>query len=228
MKTAFIGMVGLSLANIAAAQTINIGNVSNAFSSGLGAFTGTLSYVPQTSSLGVLSITLTNTSPEANGGFITGFVFDVAGADPLGAGTLATTTNSSFLNTGNEPGNPYGTFDAGAALGASFLGGGSPNVGIAIGASATFTFNITAFDAGSLTSASFLGTEAEPGFIVRLRGFNNGGSDKVPAWVRTPTGGGGQGGGATVPLPSAALAAGGTLLLTLGAGAMSRRRRAQQ
>ena len=69
------------------------------------------------------------------------------------------------------------------SLSGTWLGGGAPQPGIAIGNTETFTFNVTATDAASLTEGSFLEGPYAFDFVVRFRGLNNGGSDKVP----TPT-----------------------------------------
>ena len=115
-------------------------------------------------------------------------------------------------------GNPFGSFEAGAALGGKFLGGGSPSNGIAVGDEATFVFNVTGADAADLTVEDFLGQTSagnqdnSASFLVRFRGINFGaGSDKVPGTT------------VAVPLPPAVW----TGLATLGlAGFASIKRRA--
>ena len=81
-------------------------------------------------------------------------------------------------------------------MGGDWLGGGSPNAGIANGVTGTFTFKITATDAASLTPYDFIGamnTSQLADFVVRVKGIPgpNGTtlSDKVPALVvPLPTG----------------------------------------
>ena len=46
-----------------------------------------------------------------------------------------------------------------------------------------FTFTVAATDAASLTASSFLNGPYQYDFIVRFRGFQPNGSDKVPAMV---------------------------------------------
>ncbi|MEQ9616616.1 MAG: hypothetical protein RLN60_01130 [Phycisphaerales bacterium] len=152
---------------------------------------------------GELTITIDNTTPMAVGGFLTGIIFNIQSMDPGAAGTLASSSNPNFLNTPNANGQPFGTnFDAGAALGANWEGGGTPSFGVAIGDSATFVFSIFASDADLLTDTSFSTPGIEdPSFIVRFRGGID--SDKVPA----------------NPAPGA------VALLGLGGLAASRRRR---
>jgi hypothetical protein len=102
----------------------------------------------------------------------------------------------------NESGSPFGTFDFGAALGGDFLGGGSPTDGIAVGDSRTFAFNVTGSDADAIGAGDFV----SDGFLVRFRGFEDDGSDKVP--------------GRIVPTPAAVIAG----LALLGLVGIQRRR----
>jgi hypothetical protein len=91
-----------------------------------------------------------------------------------------------LLGTGTNDvsGVPYGQFDFGAALGGDFEGGGNPNDGIAVGDTATFTFTFSGTSLDTLTASSFLnefstGQQQSAAFLVRFRGFNDEGSDKV-------------------------------------------------
>lgn len=171
----------------------------SASTDGLGAYSGTASFDVTGATTGVLTVMLTNVSPPANGGKITGVVFNLASADANAAAVLTGATHP-FLNTGAESASPFGVFEAGAALGGSWLGGGSPNAGISVGMTGTFTFSVSATDAAELSAGDFL----SDGLVVRFRGFANGGSDKVPA----------------VPAPAA-----GVMLGLLAAGVAVRRRR---
>lgn len=147
----------------------------------LGTFTGSIDYTYGSGNNGALIITLTNTSAAANAGLITGFVFNIDSADAEACAVLDDATHP-FQDTQGGSAVPFGSdFDAGAALGGSFLGGGSPNAGIAVGATGTFTFQVIASDASSLTASSFINGPYAFDFIVRFKGFANGGSDKVPA-----------------------------------------------
>lgn len=158
----------------------------------IGAYSGTLSY---DADAGLLSVSLTNTSPADNGGFITGFVFNLA--DDLPPLTLALDAASAapFQFVTNESGSPYGTFDYGAALGGNLLGGGNPTGGIAVGQTRVFNFQVSGAPP-SMSAASILaGGNGDPDgsdypFLVRFRGFDDDRSDKVP--------------GTLVPLPAAA------------------------
>lgn len=170
------------------ASILNIASDNANSAEGLGSFTGTIQYTTDSpfSTTGTLMISLTNTSDASNGGYITGFLFNIASQDNNASATLSNTPEPThaFQNcSGNGlNGQPFGNpFDAGAALGGMYLGGGNPNGGIAVGATGTFYFTVSASDAGILTAESFVtGGGYAFDFIVRFRGFENGGSDKVP------------------------------------------------
>ena len=207
-------VVGVMLGSGLAVQAGSIDIFSDDANStgGLGSFTGSLAYeFDPIADLGFLTITLTNTSDPDNGGYITGFVFNIASADD---DAFATFTSGSHpfenLTDGGLRAEPFDTFDAGAALGGAFLGGGSPTEGIAVGDTGIFEFDVMAFDAADLTALSFLtGGQYEFNFIVRFKGFENGDSDKVPATI--------------IPLPPG-LALGGLGLLGAMFGARRMRR----
>jgi len=176
----------------------------------LGAYSANLKY----DTTGMLWVSLANLSPLANGGTITGFVFNINGDASASYVPILSDTFAN-LNGGSVNAAPFGEFEHGAAIGGNFLGGGSTNSGIAVGDSRTFKFNVTGIDAGSLAAADFfseLSTGTGAGadyqtFVVRLRGFEDDGSDKVP--------------GTMIPSP-AAFGAGLSLLACLG---LTRRRR---
>jgi hypothetical protein len=166
----------------------------------LGAFTGTFEYTPVDATSGIVEILLNNTSPPDNGGFLTALAFNI----PDGATVTGATVDSSintfevvlggpgFSNSVNA--SPYGHFDIGAGVGSPWEGGGPPANGIPVSSFATFTFNLTGTGLGSLTTANFLSTLSDVGtsgqtpeeFITRFRGFEDGGSDKVPNGPGTP------------------------------------------
>lgn len=121
------------------------------------------------------TITMTNTSPAANGGFLTAVAFN------LTPGTVVnnfTTTNANFNLFGPSPtgwtGNvaPDGTrTHLISATGNDYNGGGSPNGGTPTGATVTFTLTLASLNGN--TEASVFNS-----ILVRMRGFQNGGSDK--------------------------------------------------
>lgn len=166
-------------------------------------FFAELEWVYDGGSNGTLTLDLTNTTPGSVGGFLTGVLFNIDSADGAATASLFSTTDPDFLNTGPDSGAPFGMFDAGASLGGSWLGGGTPSAGIAIGATETFVWKVTAVDANALAAADFsLEGSSAYNFLARFRGLGDGRSDKVP-----------------VPTP------GSFALLSLGALAGLRRRR---
>jgi hypothetical protein len=151
-----------------------------------------------------LTVTLKNTSPAANGGFITGFVFNNPDDAITGISKVSFDPSEfELLNSSNAvSASPFGQFDFGAALGGAFLGGGSPNDGIPVGETGTFVFKATGTGVGNLTFEDFVNelsvakekkkkdekkkvTDDEEEdtslqfFAVRFKGFEDGKSDKV-------------------------------------------------
>lgn len=189
------------MGNTANADIINIVADTDNSTEGLGNFTGTLQYDYLVGNMGLLTVMMTNNSDESNGGWITGFIFNFATSDENAVAELADATHP-FENAPGQNGAPYGDpFMGGAALGGNWQGGGDPSLGIGVGESGTFSFDINATDADLLTAGSFLQGPYDFNFLVRFRGFENEGSDKVPA----------------VPAPGA--------LALLGLGALAQRRR---
>ena len=129
------------------------------------------------------TITLTNTSPGANGGFLTAAAFN------LTPGTTVnnfTTTNANFNLFGPSPtgwtGNvsPDGTrTHLLSATGNDYNGGGNPSGGVATGSSVTFTLTLASLN--GTTEASILNS-----LLIRQRGFQDGGSDKDAIVTEVP------------------------------------------
>ena len=179
---------------------------------GLGSFVGDLSYSYGAGDpFATLTIELTNTSPEANGGYLGAFAFLLP--DPV-AMTISsfTTSNSDFslyyptggviappyTDWGNEPG--ISKYTAAASIGTSWTGLGAPYRGIGIGETAQFTFGITG-DHLDFTNADF--TSPINFMAVHFTGFPDWAIDKVTAL---------PGGDSSAPVPEP-----GTMLL-LGCG----------
>src|SRR5262249_23276367 len=82
---------------------------------GLGKFDGTFDYTPVDANHGTLSITLKNTSPAANGGYLTAFVFNNPGQHITGATLWSSNLHFHLLGgptfNNGVPGTPYGQFD---------------------------------------------------------------------------------------------------------------------
>lgn len=160
---------------------------------GLGSFEGSLSYSASSATAATLTVVLTNTSPAANGGYLDAFVFNNPGNYISGVSLLSGSASgfSVFGGPGYSngiPGVPFGQFDIGATTGNAFLGGGAPSGGMLPGVTGTFYFSLTGSGLNGLNEQSFMdalssGTGAGEGyqpFVVRFRGFEDGGSDKVP------------------------------------------------
>lgn len=190
----------------------------------LGSLSGYLSYNPVNSNTADLTISLLNTSPAANGGYLTAFAFNnpgnaitgvrldhspaTAGFQILGASSGGKHAPPSFQDTISAP--PFGRFDLGAATGNSFLGNGgsSGNRGLAPGQSVTFNFAFTGNHLDDLTVLSFVTAlsdqSKDPQFLVaRFRSFNNGASDKVPGIATGPV--------TSTPIPSTLILLGSAL-----------------
>ncbi len=196
-------VAALGVSTSASADAINIFADTGNSTEGVGDFSGMLTYDFVLGDMGVLTVDLTNDIDAGFGGFLTGFIFNFGSSDKDASAVLTSTTNAFFLDAQNQSGAPFGDpFVGGAALGGDWLGGGDPLTGIGPSDSGTFTFDITATDADSLSAASFLEGPYDFNFLVRFRGVGPDGelSDKVP-----------------VPAPGA--------LALLGLGALAQRRR---
>jgi hypothetical protein len=212
----FIAMVAtFASAAVASAAPITFSGDTANSESGLGNFTGSLDY-SYSAGVGTITIDLTNTS-GANGGYLTAFAFNL----PSGYGSLTVSMNyigpggTSFGLLGGNPNvpndinvQPFGDADIGASTGGGWQGSGPPQNGLGVGQSGTWTFTLSGDDdyLSALTATGIFNTLTQPqggsetdNFLVRFRGFTNGGSDKVPAGP----GDDGSGGGGGDPDPNA-------------------------
>jgi MYXO-CTERM domain-containing protein len=191
------------IAGAAHASTVHF--VSNPGLEGLGAFTGSMNWTYLGDSAGTLVVTLTNTSPVENGGYLTGFVFNAVHNVELKVLYDEATPDRDDVADVNA--HPLGIFDHGAAIGGDWLGGGQPwGSGVGVGQTFAFTFDVRgqAELLSTLVAHDFFDESDGWGFAARFRGFDDDGSDKVTA---------------SLPAPGAAA------LLGLGALASRRRRR---
>jgi hypothetical protein len=215
--------------------------------SGPGYLTGTVAVDNISTTQAVIQITLTNTSPVANGGFITGFAFN----DPNSSSKGNISTVSGFTQSYAPPGAPppntmqliggpsynnsisgasFGSFDLGAAVGGNLLGGGAPQPGIEVGQTGTFEFTVTGSHLNNLTAQGIMSALSHhpkgggpAALLVRFRGFKDGDSDKVVAGVVKPPPPPPPPPPGVIPAPPSAVLAGlalGTCLL----GRLTRRR----
>ncbi|MBX3409401.1 MAG: hypothetical protein KF859_05895 [Phycisphaeraceae bacterium] len=203
----------LIAASAAHADTININGDpigSPNFPNGQGNYTGTLTFTALGVNSATLAVSLTNTSPGGDG-YLTGFVMlnnaDWSHVSVSLAGSPQI-SNTNFQNTGGPEGaGSFGSFRGGAALSGNFLGNGNPANGVAVGGTITATFNISGTGVGSMSASDFVTPiSGNAQFVVRFRGFADGGSDQVPG----------------IPTPGTAMLAG------LGALVATQRRRAQR
>jgi len=203
---------------------------------GLGFYSGTLDYVASSSTNASLTLQLTNLASTSAGGNITAVAFNLPTESGVTFSGLSSTGPTgfvqlgSYVDTNSINASPIGYFDFGSALAnsngmgtPSWIGGGSPNSGIAVNSSGTFVFNFTGSNLDTLSTLSFVNavapgySEGPPEFIaVRFKGFTNGLSDKVGGFdpVNPPA----------VPVPASAW----LLLSGLGGlGVLSRRKAAK-
>lgn len=182
---------------------------------------GTLTF---NSGTGALTVSLTNTSPAANGGFLTAIAFEnpsevgitgvTGGAQPTGFAFIGDATGDTISVS------PFGTADWGSsATGGEWLGGGTPD-GLEPGEAGVFNFTLSGPGLASVTEAELLA-----GLLIRFRGFNDGTSDKdIVTGEDGPTD---EGADVIIETPepaSVALLATG-LLLVMGSAAVRRLRR---
>jgi len=190
--TAALVSTCVTTAGVAKADFVELTSDSAHSTEGLGSFSAKLELVDS-----LLTLTLSNTSPTANGGYLTGFVFNGAGGATASLNLGLSSANvSKFVDLGpTEAANPFGHFEFGAALGGNWSGGGSPKKGIGDGETGTFVFNVGDTDTSSPLSVYDFVTDGGVGasnehfgygFLVRFRGFEDGGSDKVPGLFTKP------------------------------------------
>ena len=105
-----------------------------------------------------LTLQVTNTTPTAEGGYLTGLCFNV---DKTGdTAVLASSSNGYYKDLctstqSNALSNPFGTYHDGAGLGGTFGGTGNLNCGTAAGKTDTYVFNVKGSNCPSLPTADF-------------------------------------------------------------------------
>jgi hypothetical protein len=177
---------------VSSASVLAITSNGSLSTEGLGAFTGTLDYNFIGGNTGTLQVSLANTTPGTIGGYITAFMFRT----PTDLGSFSSSLTASDYpmmtnipaGTSGAPWNGTGSWMGGAGINGSWLAGGSPEGGVAVGSTGHWTFTITGANASMLDSDSFVSGDdvSDPyAFIVRFRGMalpdGSDGSDKVPA-----------------------------------------------
>lgn len=176
--TVVLTVVASANAAVSTAHWLPCGSSEGPNSKGLFYSTVTYSYV--SGSTATVSVDLSNTTLPANGGYITGLAVNMqSGVTGM---SFVSCTNANFLAVSAFTAPPFGSFTAGGALGANWIGGGSPNGGIAVGSSAIFTFNITGSSAvlAAMSAESVFGPNSDGNAMaVRFRGGVGDWSDKV-------------------------------------------------
>lgn len=147
---------------------------------GLGSFEGDFSYSYTSDTTATIDVSLTNTSPEDNGGYLTSFAFLFPETASYTDVTFSSSNENFSLLDGSISAPPYDDFDLGGSSTSNWLAGGSPEGGIFVGDFATFTFSLLGEGFLGLDEQSFFNA-GDPWFVARFRGFLDGGSDKVPA-----------------------------------------------
>ncbi|MBL9140779.1 MAG: hypothetical protein JNK53_02830 [Phycisphaerae bacterium] len=178
IAASFVAVAGTASAGFSTAQYAGSNGLEN-----MGAFTASVTYDYTSGPVAALSVTLTNTTSLSFGGYITALALQGANGSTVSAMTSSSSAAFNALS-GPVSVSPFGDFQAGASTSGSWTGGGAPQSGLGIGASATFTFNVTG-SAGvlsSMTAATALSPSNGAGLAVRFRGMDNGGSDKVLAY----------------------------------------------
>jgi hypothetical protein len=157
---------------------------------GIGSFVGSMTWSYLGSGSGLLEISLTNTTDASVGGYITGFMFNVAPSSL--AVQLTSAPNGLWQGLQGASANPFGVFDFGASLGGGFEGGPQPSHGIATGATGVLKFAVSGSAPAlqGLSAMSFFDAVGGHAAIARFRGFGNGSSDKVVAAQLTVPGAG--------------------------------------
>lgn len=146
----------------------------------IASFHGLLTYAYVGGSAASISIQIDNTTALALGGYVTAIAIN---PEPGFTGiAFVSCTNANFGGL-PSPVNaaPWGDFEAGAGVGASWIGGGAPQCGIAAGTGALFSFSLSGSAAylGSLTAEDVLDPD---GYALAIRfrgGAGNDWSDKV-------------------------------------------------
>ncbi len=176
-------------ASTASGDTIQITSNNAASSNGLagsyGGFTGSVTYDFLGGTSARLSITLTNTSQF--GGWLTAIAFDgPAGTSDWMFDEMSSSGLSDGWNdlTGPISVSPFHYRSFGASTSGDWLGGGSPETGLAAGDSATWVFQGST--TGGVSAMDFLTPNDGQNLLFRFRGFSNGASDKLPATPVAP------------------------------------------
>ena len=166
-----------------------------------------------------LNLDLTNLSDPSNGGYITGLLLNLPTGNTFNDTSSDTHLLALLPSNHGYNGAPYGRFDYGYALKGNFLGGSKPDDGIAVGNTGHFEFsdwsNAENFDIQDAFLNLATLDENDTNLLVRFKGFNNGGTDKVLATYLPSTDGSDDPSSLEPPLPSVEASLPNTLWLIL-------------
>lgn len=154
---------------------------------GLGLFEGFFSFTSEDDNNAVIDVSLINTSPVDNGGYLTAFAFLFPEQGEYNhVSLLGDNDNFKLIGLGESiQGTSNTFFDLGASTtktgqGYVWLGGQGAGSGLGVGQAGNFRFYLTGSGYSGLTVQSFI-DEGDPWFAARFMGFDDGGSDSVPA-----------------------------------------------
>ena len=186
-------LVMLLLASPVSASLSVVGDNSHPNSNGLGNFSMLFSYSASDANNATITLQITNTTDPLIGGFLTAMAFGNP-SDLITDLTLHSTTLATFDNVFEDVNvEPFGTQDFAVATTNTWIGGGSPNGGIAVGQTATIVLNATGTGLDTISETDFWDAvstgdpsqDKAQAFIARLRGLNSDpDSDKVPGGSR--------------------------------------------
>ncbi|MBL0922167.1 MAG: hypothetical protein IBJ10_08580 [Phycisphaerales bacterium] len=208
MKSIRLIQSSLGLAAMCGAASASIASFQSDSASIVGStgvsFSGSSSWTYSGGSNGLLQITLTNTTGSDVGGMLTGFAFDLGTFE--GSAVLQSASVLNFVGITNVSAEPFGKgYDAGAAVGANWLGGGRPQGGLSSGQTGVFTFAVSSPSASQFSASTPFEGPRDFDFVVRFRGLNDGGSSKVVGTALT-----------AVPAPGGAALMGAAMLFASG------------
>jgi hypothetical protein len=190
-----------------------VGNGSES-TEGLGDFQAEIIYNPDAKTSGTMAylyVTMTNTSSQAFGGFLTAFAFNnpslnnpnvlIDGVSIVMVTVEENNEDVKWTELGGDSqynngikAEPFGYFDIGASMNGSWLGKGNPKGGIEVNGTIEFTFTFLGMNLDTLDEWSFVNETSVDSpkklnptdyfFAARFMGFDhNPDSDKVPGMV---------------------------------------------
>lgn len=176
------GAAIVALSSGSADASVLVGDVASSTDQTGATFSVEGLYEYQGDNIGFFTLSISNVTEPGIGGYLTGFLFNVDSLDPAFSLSLMSAPSEFWLDIAGSNAAPLGgPFMGGAATYGSWQGIGPWDVGLGAGAVGTFVFEFEASDASSLSAMDIgIGSPAH-NFVVRFRGLNNGGSDKVPA-----------------------------------------------